>query len=124
MINIRDKGDFKNLSSLLERAKETFKSGVLDEYGKMGVEALRQATPKDSGKTSESWYYRIDRSNGIITLSFHNSNENEGVPIAIILQYGHATGNGGYVEGIDYINPAMRPIFIEIADKMWKEVNK
>lgn len=124
MIGIKQKGDFKNLSSFLERAKEKVNLGMLDEYGRRGVAALMAATPKDTGKTSESWYYKIDRSDGMISLSFHNSNENQGVPIAIILQYGHATGNGGYVEGIDYINPAIQPLFIELADKAWKEVRK
>lgn len=125
-ITIRQKGDFKNLSSFLERSKEKLSLGILDDYGKQGVAALQEMTPKDTGKTSQSWYYKITRSqdNRVVTLSFHNSNENKGVPIAIILQYGHATGNGGYVEGIDYINPALRPIFNEIANKAWEEVRK
>lgn len=125
-ITIRQKGDFKNLSSFLERSKEKLSLGILDNYGKQGVAALQEMTPKDTGKTSQSWYYKITRSqdNSVVTLSFHNSNENQGVPIAIILQYGHATGNGGYVEGIDYINPALRPIFNEIANRAWEEVRK
>ena len=124
MIEVKQKGDFKNLTSFLEKAKEKINLGVLDKYGRMGVAALQSATPKDSGKTSESWYYKINRENGTISLSFHNSNENQGVPIAIILQYGHATGNGGYVEGIDYINPAIQPIFTQLAEEVWKEVDK
>ena len=124
MINIRQKGDFKNLSSFLERTKEKLNLGLLDKYGREGVAALQAATPKDTGKTSESWYYKIERKNGSVSLTFHNSNQNKGVPIAIILQYGHATGNGGYVEGVDYINPALRPIFDKIAEEAWKEVKK
>ena len=124
MINIRQKGDFKNLSSFLEKTKEKLNLGLLDKYGREGVAALQAATPKDTGKTSESWYYKIERKNGSVSLTFHNSNQNKGVPIAIILQYGHATRNGGYVEGIDYINPALRPIFDKIAEEAWKEVKK
>ncbi len=124
MINIRQKGDFKNLSSFLEKTKEKLNLGLLDKYGREGVAALQAATPKDTGKTSESWYYKIERKNGSVSLTFHNSNQNKGVPIAIILQYGHATGNGGYVEGVDYINPALRPIFNKIAEEAWKEVKK
>lgn len=124
MINIRQKGDFKNLSSFLEKTKEKLNLGLLDKYGREGVAALQAATPKDTGKTSESWYYKIERKNGSVSLTLHNSNQNKGVPIAIILQYGHATGNGGYVEGVDYINPALRPIFDKIAEEAWKEVKK
>ena len=124
MITIRQKGDFKNLSSFLEKTKEKLNLGLLDKYGREGVAALQAATPKDTGKTSESWYYKIERKNGSVSLTFHNSNQNKGVPIAIILQYGHATRNGGYVEGVDYINPALRPIFDKIAEEAWKEVKK
>ena len=124
MINIRQKGDFKNLSSFLEKTKEKLNLGLLDKYGREGVAALQAATTKDTGKTSESWYYKIERKNGSVSLTFLNSNQNKGVPIAIILQYGHAIRNGGYVEGVDYINPALRPIFDKIAEEAWKEVKK
>lgn len=124
MITIRQRGDFKNLTSFLERSKEAFNLGILDKYGRQGVAALKASTPKDTGKTADSWYYRINRNNGTVSLSFHNSNINKGVPIAIILQYGHATGNGGYVEGVDYINPALQPVFQKLADEAWKEVKK
>lgn len=124
MIRFRQKGDFSNLSRFLERAKNAVKIGDLDQYGREGVAALASATPKDSGLTANSWYYEIKRENGSVTISFHNSHINDGVPIAIILQYGHGTGNGGWVEGIDYINPAIRPIFNKIADNAWKEVTK
>ena len=126
MISIRHKGDFSNLTKFLEEASNNkiVDENVLDIYGKAGVAALSSATPKDSGLTASSWYYEIERKRGSITISFHNSNIQNGVPIAIILQYGHATGTGGWVQGIDYINPAIRPIFDEIVNKAWKEVNK
>lgn len=124
MIRIRQKGDFRKLSTFLERAKETVKIGDLDKYGREGVAALESATPIDTGLTSQSWYYTIERQNGKVKLNFHNSNINDGVPIAIILQYGHATSNGGWVEGIDYINPALKPIFENLAKEAWKEVEK
>lgn len=124
LIKFKQKGDFSKLTSYFERTKEVFKSGELDKYGQAGVEALRSATPRDSGKTAESWYYEIENQNGRITISFHNSNVNDNVSIAVILQYGHGTRNGGWVEGMDYINPAMQPVFNEIVDQAWKEVTK
>lgn len=124
MISFRQKGDFSKLTSYLEKAKETIKLGDLDRYGREGVKALSSATPKDSGKTASSWYYEIEHKNDSTSISFHNSNINKGVPIAIILQYGHGTRNGGWVEGKDYINPAIQPIFDKIASEAWKEVTK
>lgn len=124
MITFRQKGDFSKLSRYLERAKEAARIGVLDKYGREGVSALASATPVDSGKTAGSWYYEIKRQNGTVSIIFNNSNINKGVPIAIILQYGHGTGTGGWVEGRDYINPAIQPIFDRIADEAWREVTK
>lgn len=124
MISFKQKGDFSKLSSFFERAKEIVNVGELDKYGQEGVKALTSATPVDSGVTADSWYYEIDRTPGSISISFHNSNIQNGVPIAIILQYGHATGTGGWVEGRDYINPAVRPLFDKIANDAWKEVTK
>ena len=124
MITFRQKGDFSKLNRFLERAKETVRLGDLDRYGREGVSALASATPVDSGKTASSWYYEITRTKGGAAISFKNSNINKGVPIAIILQYGHATGNGGWVQGRDYINPAIRPIFDKLANDAWKEVKK
>lgn len=124
MISFKQKGDFSNLSRFLEKAKETIKIGDLDRYGREGVAALSSVTPVDSGLTASSWYYKIERGNGSISISFHNSNIQNGVPIAIILQYGHGTRNGGWVEGRDYINPAIQPLFDKIADNAWKEVRK
>lgn len=124
MVTIVCSPKFKKTDTYLERLKEVFRSGLLDKYGKMGVQALADATPKDSGKTAESWVYKIERKNHVIYLTWSNTNFNDGVPIAVVLQYGHATRNGGWVEGIDYINPAMQPIFQQIAEEAWKEVIK
>lgn len=122
MITFRHKGDFSKSMRFLERLKETVKLGDLDKYGREGVAALSSMTPVDSGLTANSWSYEIVRSNGVVKIEFHNSNVNEGVPIAVILQYGHGTGTGGWVEGRDYINPAIQPIFDKIVDDAWREV--
>lgn len=124
VISFKQKGDFSKLTKYFERLKETVKLGDLDKYGREGVKALSDATPVDTGLTAKSWYYRIENKDGRVILSFHNSNIQNGVPIAIILQYGHATGNGGWVEGRDYINPVIQPIFDEIAKNAWREVTK
>lgn len=124
MISFRQKGDFSKLNRFLEKAKGVAHLSVLDKYGREGVAALSSATPVDSGETANSWFYEIDRSNGSATIRFCNSHINEGVPIAIVLQYGHGTGTGGWVEGRDYINPAIQPVFDEIANAAWKEVTK
>ena len=124
MISFRQKGDFSKLTSFLERAKETVHLGDLNKYGRQGVAALASATPIDSGETAESWYYKIENNKESATITFYNSNIQNGVPIAIILQYGHGTRNGGWVEGRDYINPAIQPIFDQIVDDAWREVNK
>lgn len=124
MISFRQKGDFSKLTRYLERVKEAARLSILDKYGREGVAALSSATPVDTGETANSWFYEIERSTGSATITFCNSHINKGVPIAIILQYGHGTGTGGWVEGRDYINPAIQPIFDEIASEAWKEVTK
>ena len=124
MISFKQKGDFSKLTKYFERIKETVHLGILDKYGKKGVAALSAATPADSGKTASSWRYEISNSNGVAVISFYNSNIQNGVPIAIILQYGHGTRNGGWVQGRDYINPAIQPIFDNIVKEVWKEVTK
>lgn len=124
MIKIRQKGDFSKFTKYLVNVKEAVRRVNLDRYGREGVAALASATPVDSGLTASSWYYEIVRKEGRVSINFCNSNIKEGVPIAIILQYGHGTGTGGWVEGRDYINPAMRPIFDEIAKNAWREVTK
>ena len=124
MITFRQKGDFSKLTNFLERVKGVVKLSELDKYGREGVSALSSATPIESGLTASSWYYEIEHQNGSITINFKNSNINEGVPIAIILQYGHGTRNGGWVQGRDYINPAIQPIFDKITEEAWREVTK
>ena len=124
MITLKQKGNFSKLNIYLERVKEAAKISILDKYGQAGVEALSSATPSDTGLTASSWYYKIERTKTSAAIQFLNSNINDGVPIAVIIQYGHGTGTGGWVEGRDYINPAIQPIFDEIANKAWKEVTK
>ena len=122
MIKISQKGDFKKSITYMEKLKEAIHLNAFDKYGREGVNALSSATPVDSGKTASSWYYKIERTKNTISIAFYNSNVNKGVPIAIILQYGHGTGTGGWVEGRDYINPAIQPIFDKMAEEAWKEV--
>ena len=122
MVSFRQKGDFTNVTRYFQKAKKSARLSVLDKYGREGVAALSSATPVDTGETAGSWYYEITHGPGTATISFCNSHIEQGVPIAIILQYGHATGTGGWVEGRDYINPAIQPIFDKIVDAAWKEV--
>lgn len=117
-------GDFHKAFGFLEKIKEKVRLGDLDSYGQAGVEALKQNTPKRTGLTADSWYYEIERENGIAKIVFKNSNIQNGTMIAIVLQYGHGTRNGGWVEGVDYINPSLQPIFQKIADDAWEEVRK
>ena len=124
MVSFRQKGDFSKLTRYLERAKATVKLSSLDKFGREGVAALASATPVATGLTANSWYYEIENKNGIAKISFLNSNIQNGVPIAIILQYGHGTRNGGWVEGRDYINPAIQPIFDRIVENAWREVTE
>lgn len=125
MIEFRQQGDFSKTTAFLERFKESFKASDFDKYGRAGVEALESATPRDTGKTAASWSYEITHKNGSTTITFKNSNTTDyGVPVAILIQYGHGTRNGGFVEGIDYINPALKPIFEEMANDAWKEVTR
>ena len=124
MISFRQKGDFSKLTRYLEKVKEVVKIGDLDKYGREGVAALSSATPVDTGKTASSWSYEIKHENGSASITFNNSNIQNGVPIAIILQYGHGTRNGGWVQGRDYINPAIQPLFDKIAENAWREVTK
>lgn len=119
---INHKGDFEKSFKFLNRAVNQDYQRVLDKYGKMGVEALSQATPVDTGKTASSWYYETHKRLGKIVITWKNSNIVKGVPIAIILQYGHATRNGGYVQGLDYINPSLSSIFEDLAKEAWREV--
>lgn len=124
MIKFVQKGDFKKTNIYFERLLEIIKLGKLDAYGRRGIQALRDATPMDTGKTADSWDYEIVRRGEKVSIIWKNSNINNGVPIAIILQYGHGTRNGGYVTGVDYINPALKPVFNAIERDIWGEVTK
>ena len=121
-ITVKSKGNFERLSQYLSKASRGVRRDILERFGEEGLAALRSATPIDTGKTADSWYYEISNKRGSLSISFHNTNIQNGVPIAIILQYGHGTGSGGYVAGRDYINPAIQPVFDKIADEAWKEV--
>ena len=124
MIGFRHKGDFSKTTNFLTKLKHKRILDSFDKYGKEGVAALASATPVDTGLTAHSWYYKIEQTNTSITLQFCNSNVQNGIPIAIILQYGHGTRNGGWVEGRDYINPAIQPLFDRIVNEAWGEVTK
>lgn len=124
LIKVKHKGSFNNAEKFFNRVLKREYLNILGQYGEEGVRALRGATPSVSGKTADSWDYGIEEGNGTVTLYWSNSNENEGVNIAILLIYGHGLQNGSYVEGIDFVNPAMRPIFEKIANECWKEVTR
>lgn len=124
MIGFRMKGDFRRTEEYLKKLKRTKIANILERYGEEGVQALSEATPVDTGLTAASWYYKIKVTATTATIMFCNSNIQNGIPIAIILQHGHATGNGGWVEGRDYINPALQPVFESISERAWKEVTK
>lgn len=125
MVQITQKGDFSKFDSFCQRLLEAVKLSDLDKYGQQGVSALAAATPKDTSETAMSWSYEIQRTKKSIKIIFKNSKvTSNGTPVAILLQYGHATRGGGYVQGIDYINPALRPVFQQIAADAWREVTK
>ncbi len=124
MISFRHKGDFSKVTRYLERVKNVVHLGELDKYGRDGVAALASATPIDTGNTANSWYYEVTHTKDSATISFKNSNIQNGVPIAVILQYGHGTRNGGWVVGRDYINPAIQPVFDKISKDAWREVTR
>lgn len=122
MITFKIKGDYKRTERYFKRLTQKKYLKILDKYGKQGVEALSAATPKDTGRTAESWRYEIETGPNSSSIIFVNDNINKYVNIAVILQYGHATRNGGWVEGRDYINPAVQPLFDEMVEKAWEEV--
>lgn len=124
IIRFEHEGDFSNTLRFFNKLLKRDYLNIAEKYAQQGVDALKQATPKRSGYTAESWGYRIESSKGKTTITFTNSNVHDGVNIALILQYGHGTRNGGYVTGIDYINPALQPVFDKIADEAWNEVIK
>ena len=124
VIEMRQSGDFKKSLTFLTHLRTRNIRPILEKYGQKGVEALAEATPKATGKTAASWSYEIKMEKTGAVLSWKNANIVDGVPIAVILQYGHGTRNGGYVQGVDYITPAMKPVFDAIRDELWKEVTK
>ena len=118
-------GDFSKTKKFLERCLHLFKSGILDQYGREGVNALSMANPVDTGKTAASWRYTVTNTSTELRIEWHNDNTTvDGIPIVVLIQYGHGTGNGGYVVGRDFINPAIQPIFDKITDELWKEVTR
>ena len=124
MIRLKSKGDFKNAEKFLEKASKPINKSIFDKYGEEGVIALQSNTPVASGLTASSWSYKINQNGTKTIIEWNNSNIKGGVSIAVILQYGHGTKNGGYVQGRDYINPALRPVFERISEEAWKEVIK
>lgn len=123
-IVIRHRGSFKNTERLFKRLSRFEIRSILDKYGSQGVSALSAATPKNTGETAAAWTYEVEQSGNRYSIVWKNDNINAGVNIALILQLGHGTGTGGYVQGIDYINPALQPIFDQLADEAWQEVTK
>jgi hypothetical protein len=121
-ITFTQKGSFKNIEAYLKRLNNAKHMAILDKYGAMGVAALSNATPVETGETANAWYYKIVRRKGYYSIRWYNSHIEDGMPIAVLLQYGHGTGTGGYVQGRDYINPAIRPIFDQMINDFWREV--
>lgn len=122
MVIVKQKGDFSKTEKFLNTISKKLYYHNFQKYAEQGVAALASATPVESGTTANSWDYEIRQTKKSVSIYWTNSNVNKGVPIAVIIQYGHGTRNGGYVQGRDYINPAMRPIFDKIAENVWKEV--
>lgn len=122
MIKFKHKGNLKKTTNFLKKASKFDHMSVLNNYGRRGVAALASATPTDTGETALSWYYKLRSENGKYYIEWHNSNVVTGVVIAVILQYGHATSSGGYVQGIDYINPALSPVFENVINDVWREI--
>lgn len=124
MISVKHKGNFSNIERFFNRVLKRNYLNILSDYAQRGVEALQAATPVESGETAAAWDYEIESANGITTIWFTNSHQNDGVSVAVLLIYGHGTRNGGYVEGVDFVSPALAPIFYELADSMWKEATE
>lgn len=122
MMRIKHRGDFQKTLKFLKKCDRLEIENLLEKYGRIGVEALSRATPLESGETSESWYYKIERRFNGYAIVFCNSNFNKYAQIAVLVQYGHAARDGSWVEGTDYINPALRPIFEDIAETIWREI--
>jgi hypothetical protein len=123
-ISIELQGDFRKTTNFFQRCLSIAKLSVLDKYGRKGVEALSDNTPVDTGLASRSWRYEVVRNPGEVSIIWHNDDIENGYNVAVLVQYGHATKNGGWVEGVDYINPALKPVFEAIANDVFKEVNR
>lgn len=123
-VSVKSKGHFENILNYLDTFEKNPYRKIFEKYGELGVRALTAATPIDSGKTAGSWEYQIKETRTGTTLQWHNTNVNDGAVVAVMIQYGHATQNGGFVPGRDFINPAMRPILDSLADQLWKEVSR
>ena len=123
MIRFTQRGDFAATEKFLRGSKKKDYRAILEKYAAQGVQALSSATPVNTGQTAQSWGYEIEEKNGNLSIFWTNSHMAESIPVVILLQYGHGTGTGGYVQGEDFINPAIRPIFDQIAENLWKEVN-
>ncbi|MCF8018195.1 MAG: phage portal protein [Vallitaleaceae bacterium] len=121
MITFKHRGDFKNTEKLLKSYNKNRHIQILEKYGQLGVDALSEATPIDSGVTKLSWEYKISTSNGY-RVTWNNTNTVDGIPVVILIQYGHGTSNGAFIQGRDFIKPAMKPIFDKLADELWREV--
>lgn len=124
MIKVTHKGDFSNIERFFNKVLKHDYLNIIADYCERGLEALKDATPADSGETAEAWAYEIEQSNGHITITFTNSHEESGCNVVILLIYGHGTRNGGYVEGNDFVTPTLKPIFQELADQLWREVTE
>lgn len=124
MITFTQKGNFNRTERYLNKLKLDKILAILNKYGQVGVDALSAATPIDAGETAHSWYYTIEARTGYYSIHWRNRHEDNGFPVAIMLQYGHGTGTGGYVQGRNYIMPAIQPIFDQIAQAAWKEVTE
>lgn len=124
MINFRQKGSTSRTETYLKKMQNNPFDSILDKYGRAGVQALSSATPVDTGLAAQSWDYEIEKTSNSARIVFYNSDVENGFPVAIMLQYGHGTRNGGWVEGIDYINPAIQPVFEKFVDELWREVNR
>lgn len=122
MVTFKHRGDFRNTERFFNKVRGRSYLNVLEKYGQLGVQALEEATPKDSGETAKSWTYEIERTRDSTTIGFLNTHENDGVNIAILLRFGHGTGTGGFVVGRNFIDPAVQPIFDDLANAVWKEV--
>lgn len=122
MITVEGKGDYSKTIKFLQSRQNGSHFDDLEKYGSIGVRALAAATPVDTHETASSWYFKVSRGKKFASISWHNDNIVDGIPVVVLIQYGHATKDGGYVQGRDFINPAIQPVFDKIADEVWKKV--